>query len=57
LKYEKKHWSDASGLFVQSGELIIRLSGEALKYNGIACSKTLQEIADLEERGYTTLLQ
>jgi hypothetical protein len=57
LKYEKKQWSDASGLFVQSGKLIIRLSGEALKYNGTDCSITLQEIADLEEQGYTTLLQ
>ena len=55
-KYNKKQWYDASGLFVQSGELIIRLSGEALKADGAACSKTLQEIADLEEHGYTILL-
>ena len=56
-KYENRQWSDASGLFMLSGELIIRLSGEALKGNGKACSKTLGEIADLEEQGYTTLLQ
>jgi hypothetical protein len=57
LKYDKKQWSDASGLFMLSGELIIRLSGEALKYKGAACSKTLQDIADLEEKGYTALRQ
>lgn len=55
LKYDKKQWTDASGLFVKSGELIIRLSGEALAYNGTACSEILKEIADLEEDGYTTL--
>jgi hypothetical protein len=57
VKYDKKQWTDASGLFVKSGELIIRLSEEALAYNGTACSKTLREIADLEEEGYTSLIQ
>ena len=56
-KYDRKPWTDASGLFTKSGELIIRLSGEALTYNGAACSKTLREIAALEEKGYTLLLQ
>ncbi len=56
-KYDRAQWSDASGLFVKSGELIIRLSGEALVCNGIACSGILKEIAELEEEGYTTLLK
>ena len=56
LKYDEKQWVDASGLFISSGEIIIRLCSEALTYDGRACSKSLGEIADLEEKAYSMLL-
>jgi len=55
-KYKKNNWMEASKLFRESGELIIRLSAEGLKMNGSACSKTLAEIADLEEKAFHLLI-
>jgi len=56
-KYDRKQWFDAYSLFIKSGELIIRLCREAMKYDGKACSKSLREIADVEEKAYSKLMQ
>jgi len=56
LKYHKKEWENASNLFVKSGELIIKLCGKALSYDGKACSEFLGKIADTEEEAYKLLL-
>ena len=52
----RKEWQDAAKLFTESGELIIKLCGKALSYDGKACSELLGEIADNEEKGYKLLL-
>lgn len=54
-KYDKKMWADASRLFIKSGGLIIKLCSEAIRYDGKACSKILNEIALVEEEGYRML--
>ena len=54
-KYNNKKWKEAANLFSRSGKLIIQLCYEAIKYNGEACSKTLSEIASVEEEGYKLL--
>jgi len=54
-KYQKKQWNNASNLFMQSGELIVKLCEKALNYNGTACSELLGEIADIEEEAYKSL--
>jgi len=56
-KYKQKKWLEASELFHKSGELIIQLSKEGLKRDGPACSKTLIEIADIEEKAYQLLIR
>ena len=56
FKYNRKQWKESANLFNKSGELIIKLCSEAMKYNGEACSKTLSEIASVEEEGYRLLL-
>lgn len=55
LKYNRKQWKDAASLFTRSGELIIQLCTEAIKYSGKACSQTLSKIATIEEEGYRLL--
>lgn len=54
-KYTKRQWVDASSLFQKSGRLIIDLCTAAVKLNGPACSKYLNEIASIEEQGYLLL--
>jgi hypothetical protein len=56
-KYKRKEWSDASILFRKSGELIVKLCGRALEYDGHGCSAFLKKIADTEEEAYTALLK
>ena len=56
VKYDKKSWVDASRLFKKSAEFIIRLCGEAIKFDGGACAKSLAEIARMEENAYNLLL-
>ncbi len=54
-KYGRENWVEAGKLFYKSGELIIELSKNALKYNGKKCSKLLTKIADLEEKAYQVI--
>ncbi|MDD5288876.1 MAG: BtrH N-terminal domain-containing protein [Dehalococcoidales bacterium] len=54
-KYQKKEWSEASNLFTKSGELIIRLCGKALNFDGDACSELLERIAVIEKEAYRYL--
>lgn len=54
-KHGKKKWEDASPLFAQSGELVIKLCESALTYDGTACSGILEKIADIEAEAYATL--
>ena len=54
-KYHNTEWSKASNLFTKSGELIIELCKTALDYEGSACSKLLDRIADIEEEAYRYL--
>ena len=54
-KYNKKEWSNASGLFLRSGELIVKLCKKAVNYDGDACSEFLKEIAAIEEEAYKLL--
>jgi hypothetical protein len=56
-RYQRKEWSDASILFRKSGDLIVKLCGRALEYDGRGCSAFLKEIADIEEEAYTALLK
>lgn len=56
-KYRRNEWSQAAVLFRKSGELILRLSERALKYDGDGCSALLKEIADTEEAAYRSLLK
>lgn len=56
-KYDRKHWTEASGLFARSGELIIELCTRAVKYDGAACSESLTQIAGIEEQAYFMLLE
>jgi hypothetical protein len=55
-KYQRKEWSNASTLFKKSGELILKLCERALEYDGGGCSGFLEEIADTEEKAYTSLV-
>ena len=54
-KYQRKEWSNASSLFVKSGELIVKLCEKAINYDGNACSELLKKIADIEEEAYKSL--
>ena len=56
-KYSKKQWVDAAGLFRKSGNLIVELCKEAVKFNGKSCSGILSQIATIEEDAYSMLLQ
>jgi hypothetical protein len=56
-KYQRKEWSDASMLFRESGELIVKLCERGLQYDGHGCSVLLNEIADIEEKAYATSLK
>jgi len=51
-KYQRGEWSNASNLFVKSGELIVKLCEKALNYDGNACSELLERIAGIEEEAY-----
>jgi hypothetical protein len=52
-KYSMDSWTEASSLFRQSGEKIMRLCEEALKQNRQEASNILLEIAEIEEQAYT----
>jgi len=54
-KYQKEAWSNASDMFIKSGDLIVRLSEKAANYDGNACSELLERIADTEEKAYEFL--
>lgn len=55
-KYGRENWLEASRLFRQSGESIIELCQSALGKELEACSESLKQIADLEEKAYQLLL-
>jgi hypothetical protein len=55
-KYGRENWMEASRLFRQSGESIIELCKSALGNKLDACSESLKQIADLEEKAYQLLL-
>jgi hypothetical protein len=55
-KYHRTEWVNASGLFVESGELIIKLCKKAITYDGKSCSEFLGKIADTEEAAYKLLV-
>jgi len=55
-KYDNKKWIEAAGLFHSSGELILKLSRQGVERDGAACSRTLLDIADIEEKAYSLLL-
>jgi hypothetical protein len=55
-KYQREEWQKVSALFIKSGKSIINLCDKALKYDGKACAKILEQISDIEEEAYTTLL-
>jgi len=54
-KYHADNWVEASTLFRQSGEKIMKLCEAALKQNKHQASETLLEIAEIEERAYKLL--
>jgi hypothetical protein len=54
-KYNVSGWTEASKLFRQSGERIIKLCQVALKQDKQSVSNTLTEIADMEEQAYKLL--
>ena len=54
-KYRRKEWSQASNLFMKSGEFVVKLCEKALNYDGNACSEFLEKIADIEEEAYKSL--
>ena len=55
-KYQREDWSNVSTVFRKSGELILKLCERALEHDGGGCSGLLNEIADIEEKAYTSLL-
>ncbi|MFC1992616.1 BtrH N-terminal domain-containing protein [Chloroflexota bacterium] len=57
LKYHRREWDKVSGLFMRSGELIIKLCEKALTYHGRDCSEIMERIADTEEEAYRLLIQ
>ena len=56
-RYGIKKWVMASGLFENSGEMIIELCRYALVQDKIRCSEKIIEIANLEEKGYQLILE
>jgi len=54
-KYDLSIWKEASSMFRRSGEKIKRLCEEALRQNKYEASKSLLEIADIEEQAYRLL--
>jgi hypothetical protein len=54
-KYRRERWENAASLFIKSGELIIQLSGKAVKQDGKGCSALLTTIADTEEKAFELL--
>jgi len=54
-KYKVKEWLESSGLFKQSGERIMELCKAALKQDKSSASALLEQVADLEEKGYEIL--
>lgn len=55
-KYHKNEWITASAIFRKSGDKIKELCRYALKQNRQAASRSLLEVADLEERAYKPIL-
>jgi hypothetical protein len=55
IKYKVSQWTEASNLFITSGEKIKKLCEAALKQDKPQISKTLLEIAETEERAYKLL--
>jgi hypothetical protein len=56
-KYNVGVWGDASGLFEESGGLIIRLCEAAMNRRKQAVAGLMTQVADLEEKAYTLLEQ
>ena len=56
-KYQREKWSQAANLFLHSGELIVKLCEQAVKYDGNACAALLEKIADTEEEAYLSLAE
>jgi hypothetical protein len=54
-KYNISKWTEASTLFSQSGEKIMKLCKATLEQDKQEISNTLAEIADIEERAYKLL--
>lgn len=54
-KYNVRNWSEASILFRQSGEKIMKLCEAALKHDKGNVSNLLTEKADIEEHAYRVL--
>ena len=54
-KYNVSGWSEASNLFRQSGEKIMKLCEAALRQDGQQASSILTGIADIEEQAYKLL--
>lgn len=56
-KYSINQWVDASKTFRKSGDMIIDLCKKAMKQETGKCSELIAQIADIEERTYTTLTE
>jgi len=56
-KYKVRNWVDASMLFRESGEEIMKLCEAAMRQDKEEISKILMEIAEIEERAYKFLKQ
>ena len=54
-RYNVSSWTEASTLFRRSGEKIMKLCEAALKQNSQEISKSLLEIAEIEEKAYRLL--
>jgi hypothetical protein len=55
-KYSISKWLEASELFKQSGEEIMKLCQAALRQDKEETSRRLLQIADMEEKAYTLLI-
>jgi hypothetical protein len=55
-KYSRYKWKKAADLFHDSGQLILELSKYGIARDGSGCGKTLEKIADIEEKAYRLLL-
>ncbi|HYA22060.1 MAG TPA: BtrH N-terminal domain-containing protein [Thermoproteota archaeon] len=54
-EYHRRQWTEASGLFDDSGELIVELCRHGVEHDGAKCGGILTEIADAEEKAYQVI--